>query len=531
MAFLLHEFISDSATRDPQQVAVVAGKTSVAYGDLAERVDRIAQGLVAFGLQRHDRVAIYLPKTIENVIGMFGTARAGGVFVPVNPILKSRQIGHILRDSGARFLITSKDRLNAIDWDSADSETLATVIVTDSTSPKEAVAGSARVVSWDDVKGTRGTRVHRAIDSDIASILYTSGSTGNSKGVVLTHRNMVAGATSVAQYLENRASDRLLAVLPFSFDVGFSQLTTAFSVGATTVLHDFFLPGDVCKAVARHEITCITGVPPLWMQLADLDWGGGASDSVRLIANTGGKMPAALLEKLRSCFPNAKPYLMYGLTEGFRSTYLPPEEAERRPDSIGKAIPNEEILVVREDGSQCGPGEPGELVHRGALVAKGYWNDPEKTRQRFRPLPAAPADGLTAELAVWSGDIVQMDEEGFLYFVGRKDGMIKTSGYRVSPTEIEEAAFSSALVGEAVAIGLEDEKLGQKVALIVTPAKGQMPDNEALLDHLRETLPAYMVPAILDWRTTLPRNPNGKIDRRLLETTFSETGDKTALAS
>jgi acyl-CoA synthetase (AMP-forming)/AMP-acid ligase II len=226
-------------------------------------------------------------------------------------------------------------------------------------------------------------------------------------------------------------------------------------------------------------------------------------------------MPKQVLEKLRELFPSAKPFLMYGLTEAFRSTYLDPSEVDRRPESIGKAIPNAEILVVRPDGSLCDPGEEGELVHRGPHVALGYWNDPIRTAERFRPVPGRDAPWRTPEVAVWSGDAVTTDDEGFLYFVGRKDEMIKTSGYRVSPTEIEEVAYSTGLVRDAVALGVEDATLGQRVLLAVAPAAQDF-DADALLEELKSRLPLYMVPHSVVVHDAIPRSPNGKFDRAAL---------------
>ena len=272
----------------------------------------------------------------------------------------------------------------------------------------------------------------RRIDNDMAAILYTSGSTGRPKGVIISHRNIVDGARSVSSYLELRPDDRLLAVLPFSFDYGLNQLTSAILVGATCVLFDYLLPRDVLRALERHAITGLAAVPPLWAQLAPLEWPAAAKDTLRT-SNSGGAMPDGVLARLRSQLPNTRPFLMYGLTEAFRSTFLPPEKIDERRGSMGKAIPNAEVMVVRPDGSPAATNEPGELVHRGALVALGYWNDPERTATRFKPAPGRPGGIPNAELAVWSGDTVRMDEDGYLYFVGRNDGMIKTSGYRVSP--------------------------------------------------------------------------------------------------
>ena len=311
-----------------------------------------------------------------------------------------------------------------------------------------------------------------AIDLDIAAIFYTSGSTGKPKGVVLSHRNLLVGGASVSQYLENDEKDCILAALPLSFDAGFSQLTTGFTAGAHVVLVNYLLPGDVVRLCAKHRVTGLTCVPPLWIQLIDQDWPAEATQSLRYFANTGGRMPKTTLDRLRAIFPAAKPFLMYGLTEAFRSTYLDPSEVDRRPDSIGKAIPNAEILVVREDGSPCDPGEEGELVHRGALVAMGYWNDPERTAERFRPAPGRDAAVCTPRprsgRATWSSPT----RRASCTSSGRRDEMIKTSGYRVSPAEIEEVAYATGLVGDAVALGVEDPRLGQHVLLAVSPANG-----------------------------------------------------------
>ena len=296
-----------------------------------------------------------------------------------------------------------------------------------------------------------------------------------------------------------------------------NQLTTSFLVGGCCVLMNYLLPRDVINLAGAEAITGLAAVPPLWIQLAQLEWPAAAKQSLRYFTNSGGAMPTATLAKLRQALPNTKPYLMYGLTEAFRSTYLPPDEVDRRPDSMGKAIPNAEILVVREDGSPCAPNEPGELVHRGVLVSLGYWNDPQKTAERFKPAPGRdPALPLT-ELAVWSGDTVRMDAEGFLYFVGRRDEMIKTSGYRVSPTEIEEVLYASKLVGEAVAIGIKHPVLGEAIAVIATPADGVAVTPELLKSECQKQLPAFMVPAHIEITPRgLPRNPNGKIDRKEL---------------
>ncbi|MGC3984924.1 MAG: acyl-CoA ligase (AMP-forming), exosortase A system-associated [Pseudorhodoferax sp.] len=515
---LLADLLAQSTERWPHATALRIDGASIAYAAVQEAVSAHAAGLLALGVERADRVAIWLDKSPEMVVACFGAAAAGGAFVPINPVLKPQQVVHVLVDSGARVLVTSAQRLTLLAPCLAACGALRHVVLTDALPPaaEPDVAGLS-FHSWQALASAVARPAHRVIDSDMAAILYTSGSTGLSKGVVVSHRNLVAGAVSVASYLGNHTGDTVLAALPLSFDAGFSQLTTAFYSGARVVLLNYLLPRDVLRAMASERVTGITAVPPLYIQLASLDWPPEIGESLRYFANTGGHMPRETLAMLRRRVPQARPFLMYGLTEAFRSTYLPPDEVDRKPDSMGKAIPNAEILVLREDGSPCAPDEPGELVHRGALVSMGYWNDPERTAERFRALPAMASGLPLPETAVFSGDTVRMDSEGFLYFVGRRDEMIKCSGYRISPTEVEELLYATGLVGECAAFGVAHPTLGQVVHVVVTPASGAGLDVAQLLAICRARMPAYMVPAHVDVRPApLPRNPNGKIDRKLL---------------
>lgn len=523
MTELLHHLIENSASRSPHLTAIRDRGTEVTYGRLAEQVSTMARALVTLGVGRGERVGVYLDKRVETVVSMFGSAAAGAVFVPLNSLLKNRQVAYILKDCNVRVLVTSADRLRMLASDLAGCVDLRAVVVTDGAA--NTALGHVSTIALSDILASgaeTSASPHRVIDVDMAAILYTSGSTGMPKGVVLSHRNLVAGANSVSQYLRNDEHDRILSVLPLSFDAGLSQLTTAFSVGASVVLLNYLLPQDVVRQCSLHRITGITAVPALWLQLGDQAWPPEARESVRYFANTGGHMPRPLLQKLRAIFPGAKPYLMYGLTEAFRSTYLDPAEVDRRIDSIGKAIPNAEILVVRGNGELCQPGEEGELVHRGALVAGGYWNDPERTAERFRPAPGRPGGTTLTEIAVWSGDIVRADEDGFLYFVGRRDEMIKTSGYRVSPTEIEDAIYATGLVAEAVAFGVPHPALGQAVVAVVVPKAEGPFDSDGLLTECRRSLPLYMTPSRIEVRTELPRNANGKLDRKSLATELGQ---------
>jgi acyl-CoA ligase (AMP-forming) (exosortase A-associated) len=528
---LLHDLIDLAAHRTAGGAALTHGARTLAYGELAQAQRSFAAGLMGLGLQRAERVGIYLEKRFETVVGSFGAPAAGGVFVPINPLLKAEQVAFIVQDCDVRVLLTSPERLPALLPVLPTCPSLRCIVLTEAAPRPSELATGLRLLSWAELIGDSPSPAgvgHRVIDTDMAAILYTSGSTGRPKGVVLSHRNMVAGAKSVASYLDNGPSDTLLAALPLSFDAGFSQLTTAFHSGARVVLLNYLLPRDVLKALERERVTGLTAVPPLYIQLCALEWPDAIDQHLRYFANTGGRMPRETLDALRKRVPRARPFLMYGLTEAFRSTFLPPEQVDRRPDSIGKAIPNAEILVLREDGTECAPDEPGELVHRGALVGLGYWGDAEKTAERYRLLPAGLAarqGGLQLpEYAVYSGDTVRRDAEGFLYFIGRRDEMIKTSGYRVSPTEVEEVLYATRLVGECVAFGTEHPSLGSAIQVVATAPDGTAAlDLDALLAECRRRMPAYMVPAgIHPMAGPLPRNPNGKIDRKLLSTTWHE---------
>lgn len=523
MSFLLHDTLFETADRAPDHALLVHDKhgTLSAAGFAAE-VRALAARLRELGLSPGDRVAVFLPKEPVTACAFYAASAAGGVFVPVNPVLKPAQVAHILDDCDVRVLVTSGERLKHLRDILPERRALEHVIAT--TAPGDTATLPQAVSTWQLGAGhpRAGDALPVRVDNDMAAILYTSGSTGRPKGVIISHRNIVDGARSVSQYLEIGPRDRLLAVLPFSFDYGLNQLTSAVVRGATCVLLDFLLPKDVVAAVERHEITGLAAVPPLWAQLAPLTWPDAAQRSLRYITNSGGAMPEGVLAKLRAALPRTSPYLMYGLTEAFRSTYLPPDKIDERRGSMGKAIPNAEIMIVRPDGTLADDEEPGELVHRGALVALGYWGDPERTAQRFRPAPGQP-DGIPVpEIAVWSGDTVKRDADGYLYFVGRTDGMIKTSGYRVSPEEIEEVVYAVDGVETTAAVGVPHESLGQAVVLVVRVSEHGEIDEDTLLGACRKALPGYMVPARVVFRADMPHNPNGKIDRVELQRQYAD---------
>ncbi len=532
MTRFFHDTVLGKTGMAGARTALIAGDQALSYAALAERTNSLAMGLAANGIGRHDRVAVFLDKRFDTIVAFYGTSRAGGIFVPCNPVLKPQQVAHIVNDCEARVLVSSRSRIEGL-GDSLKASSVRLVISVDGLPDDldKKLPYGARACLWSDMLLSTGVMPSGPLcETDVAAIFYTSGSTGMPKGVVLSHRNLVVGGESVSEYLENGPDDRILSLLPLSFDAGFSQLTTAFHVGAVVVLHNYLLPRDVPRLCQRHKITGLTCVPPLWMQLMQVEWPDGARFGLRYFANTGGRMPREVLTRLRALFPEAAPYLMYGLTEAFRSTYLDPKEVDNRPDSIGKAIPNAEILVVKSDGTLAGPGEEGELVHRGPLVALGYWNDEQRTAERYKPAPGSLPGVILPEPAVWSGDKVRMDEDGFLYFIGRTDDMIKTSGYRVSPVEVEEALFDTGLVREAAAFGLPHEVLGHEIVVAVVPADKSSFSEEALFTACRKVLPGYMVPArVVLHDNELPRSPNGKIDRKQMASELLAEGmEKTA---
>lgn len=502
--FLVHHLLDAGSAGVAGGVALVDGDRSMAYPALRAQVGHAAAVLQELGLGRGERVAIVLPKSLEECWAIFAASRAGGVFVPVNSLLHAGQIRHIVTDCGARIVLTNAALAPRLREALAGIEGVSLHLVDEP---------AWRAPSADD-DAARPPLRDQAIGEDLAAILYTSGSTGRPKGVMLSHRNLIAGTRIVRTYLGLTGADRILSVLPFSFDYGLNQLLTAVEQGAVLILLSFRFGDEIVAAIRDHGVTGLAGVPTIWAILtrASPSLARTPLPSLRYITNSGGAVPSETVKRLRTRLPETRIFLMYGLTEAFRSTFLPPDEIDRRPTSIGRAIPETEIFAVTAEGRRTRPGEPGILVHRGPTVSLGYWNRPEDTAEVLKPHPfVAVAQG--GDTVCYSGDLVFEDDEGFFHFVGRRDAMIKSAGYRISPTEVEEVLMATGAFLQVAVIGLPDPFAGQKVHAVGV-AKAGAADVDAVLQAAAADLPAYMVPRAIEWVEALPVTPNGKVDYR-----------------
>lgn len=498
---VLSELLTRAASRWPEKTALTDRARSVSYAELLQIAETVAGNLAALGIRADDRVAVIVDKRIECVAAIFGCYLAGAILVPVNPQLKPLQIDHILSDSGARLLIASVDRSPVLQGIDASETRLAILAQDGSIAPQDEGKGRDDRPLPAEFQG-RG----------LATLFYTSGSTGLPKAVACTHGNILAGAASVSTYLGNVAEDVILAILPLSFDAGFSQLTTGMRVGATVVLQDYLLPADIARACAQNGVTGITGVPAIWAAAVKARWSPEVAANIRYFANTGGHLAADRLAELRALFPHAKPFPMYGLTEAFRSTYLDPARVDDKPGSIGQAIPGATVCVIGDDGMECADGESGELVHAGPTVSLGYWKNPDETAKRFRPSPPGMVKRGITGMVVYSGDLVRRDSEGFLFWLGRRDGLVKVSGNRISFTEIEEAALAHPSVRVAAAGALKPDPMVDPVLVLFVESPEGASVTEALDAHLRRTLPGYTVPSRIVVLDSLPLNTNNKYD-------------------
>ena len=519
--FTLHHLLLNSAERFPDKEAVVDGSQRITYEALANKASGLAAALRSQGLRRGDRVGVYLEKTWEAAASILGIAQAGGVFVNIGPLLRERQVQHIVADSSMRMLVSDPAKI-----DGFTLPQIETTFFKGATIP--AVSWSREALSLSEAfEGAHNATETPATEKDLATIIYTSGSTGLPKGIMISHHNLVAGAQIVSSYLGNTADDRVLAVLPLNFDYGLNQLTTMIRVGGTIVLQRSLLPGEILKSLRGEAITGLAGMPPIWTVLlqARRSLMKEPLRALRYLTNSAGTIPQSHLDAMREMLPETDIFLMYGLTEGFRATYLPPSEIDRGSTCIGKAIPNTDIRVVDEDGSEVAPGETGELIQAGPTVALGYWRQPEKTAEVYRSNPLAIPEMSEGDPVIYSGDLVKRGEDGFMYFIGRKDEQIKTQGFRVSPGEVEDLLSSVPGVSEAVAFGRKDEVMGQAIVAVISSSNGDVCTEGSIRTYLGANAPQYLIPRDIHIVDEIPRTATGKFDRSALRHEFTATGD------
>ena len=506
------------------------GNVFLQYGEtkwtppvLSSRVLAWGQLLHELGVRPGHRVGIYLQKSLEEIGLIFSVSHLGAVFVNIHPSNKFHQVAHIINDCGIEVLLTSAELMRAFGPLLSELKLKHIVVKGDPEGlrPSGALHTFADAADYSSPPSFSRPRL---IDDDIATIIYSSGSTGKPKGIIQTHGNLIEGAEITSCYLKVSSRDRLLSVLPFSFDYGLNQLLSAVYTGCPLILANYLFPLDILKILEGDRITGLAGVPTIWLDLLNVLEKYQEIDlpCLRYITNSGGKLYPSTVQRLRKRLPSTDIYLMYGMTEAFRSTYLPPDEADKRPGSIGKAIPNVSVHVINEEGKECKAGEVGELIHRGALISKGYWGDREKTEQVFRPNPLLPEHLRFTETVVYSGDLVWRDEEGFFYIEGRKDSMIKSAGHRVSPDEISEILVRMEGVQNAAVIGVDSEYLGQRIVAFV-----QVPDSSNITEKdcrafAQKFLPPHMIPSEIRLVRQLPVNSNGKVNVRELNKQVSD---------
>ena len=516
------QFLCHTAERLPDKTAIVCKTRSITYSQLLQEALATAECLREIGIEPGDRVGICMEKTLDQVSVILGVLFANAVLVPVLPRLKQNNIQHIIENSQMTALITDSDRMNEV----------------------TAFAGLTKLVighgelhlDWPNLpymrRFVRPEMRFDRISADNAAIIYSSGSTGRPKGILLSHRNLADGAEIVSQYLGTCEEDRICCVLSFNFDYGLNQIWQTILKGATLYLHNLALPNDLFALLAAEKLTALPVMPVIITKIFDrrLKLASSSYDfsSLRYVCSTGGRLSLDMLQDLKTTFTSAKIFSMFGLTEAFRSTYLDPSKLEAHPNSVGKAIPDSQVFVLDEKGDECPPNVIGELVHRGPTVAKGYWRDPEATAKVFRSHPRFPGETL-----VFSGDKVKSDEEGYLYFVARGDEMIKTKGFRVSPTEVEAEVVCHPEIVDAVAFAVPNISIGEDVACAYTTVTRRPISDQLLKQYLKTHLPSHMVPAYLIHFESFPITGNaGKLDRKSIkEAAFERLGSPAETAA
>jgi amino acid adenylation domain-containing protein len=489
--FVFDDLLRKNQADRADHAALEVGGQCLTYREVNKAVNRLAGSLHHLGMRKGDRVCIHLQKSIDEVIATFAVSRLGAVYVNLNPQLTTRQLQYAMKNARVRFAFMEHRKARALGADGVP-DCLEMIVSRGSSAGREENAGpGTRLIAWSHLPDAHDPPAVRLIDRDLCAVLYTSGSTGMPKGVMLSHQNVVHSGMAAARHLQNRPDDRIISVLPLSFDYGLSQLTSAFLVGATLVLQPVQAPAEIVKTLQEKRITGLATVPTLWIPLTRLlDEHATELPHLRYVAVSGGLLPTDVLRAWKRVFPNARKYVMYGMTEAFRTSFLDPEDFDRKMGSIGKPLPNVEVFVVDPGKGICGPNERGELLHRGSLISMGYLDDPEATAEKFKPSPhLSPLIG--DERVFHSGDTVFRDDEGYLWFVARTTTFIKCSDFRVSPTEVENLVFESGKVDDVVAFGVPDEMLGQVVHVAVSERPGSGFDERGLMLHCRRQMPTY----------------------------------------
>lgn len=504
---LVQDFLQDSADRLPDKTALICSGERLTYRQIDSQSNQLAAALRQAGIQRGDRIAIFLPNSTASVLGIFGALKAGGVFVVINHTTKNDKLAYILQNCGASALLTDRRRAASAAELLNEIPTLKLCIV-DGDLPAglgdqlhfPLTSLESILASFPDIR-LPGVN----IDLDLACLIYTSGSTGEPKGVMSDHSNVVFAASSIITYIGNIEDDVVLDVLPLSFDYGLYQLLMVFKFGGTLVLENSFAyPAAILKIMEKERVTGLPGVPTIFSILVQMDLSSFDLSSLRYLTNTAAALPPSHIQQLQAKFPETTLFSMYGLTETKRTLYLPPQQLESRPGSVGIPIPGTEAWVEDENGQRAAPGQVGELVVRGRHVMRGYWNAPAASAERFRP------GAIPGERLCYTGDLFRQDEEGYFYFVGRKDDIIKSRGEKVSPKEVENILYMLPGVTEAAVIGVEDPVLGQAIKAFLV-VEGQELTEKQVLAHCRANLEDFMVPRLVEFRTTLEKTSSGKI--------------------
>jgi amino acid adenylation domain-containing protein len=506
----LHDYLHHSARRSPGKVALVSGGHRVTYGELEERSNALAHTLVARGIQRGDRVLLFSDNSVETVIAFWAVLKANAVVSIVNPLVKAEKLQYLVNDCRPRVLITDAHLYSA--WAGTAASTHLNAVIFSGALDEERRKRVPRGIEWEEALASASSSDSRGpqrtvIDMDLAAIIYTSGSTGEPKGVMLSHRNMLAAATSISSCLEVQEDEVILCVLPLAFNYGLYQMIMAFRESACLVLErSFAFPAQIVNRIIEERVTAFPGVPTIFAILAEMKTLVEHDFShVRYVTNTAAALPEKHIELLQRIFPAARIYSMYGLTECKRCTYLPPADITRKPGSVGIAIPNTELWLIDEDGNKVGPNIVGELVIRGATVMQGYWEKPEATARKLKPGP------LPGERVLHTGDYCRLDDDGYLYFVGRMDDIIKCRGEKVAPKEVEAIICGIPGVREVAVIGVPDEVLGQAVKAFVVPQAGAAITEKLIQRACHAKLESFMVPKLIQIVTELPKTDTGKI--------------------